>query len=197
MVKNLPAVQKAWVLSPGWEDPLEEATETHSSILGWRIPRIEEPGGLKSMGSQRLGHEWVSKHNWCMVGRYGCQGESRPLFWSHVGNQFVGFIPSILCLIFYVSDQIYPKLFYSKALIICYNTVAQWLRTCLPLQEMQETRIWLLGWEDALEKEMSTRSSILAWKIPWTEKPGGLQSTGSQRVGHNWVTEHTVCKELF
>ena len=50
MVKNLPAVQKAWVLSPGWEDPLEEATETHSSILGWRIPRTEEPGGLQSMG---------------------------------------------------------------------------------------------------------------------------------------------------
>ena len=50
MVKNLPAMQKAWVLSLGWEDPLEEATGTHSSILGWRIPRIEEPGGLQSMG---------------------------------------------------------------------------------------------------------------------------------------------------
>ena len=42
-----------------------------------------------------------------------------------------------------------------------------------------------LGWEDPLEKEMATYSSTLAWRIPWTEDPGGLQSTGSQRVGHN------------
>ena len=42
-----------------------------------------------------------------------------------------------------------------------------------------------LGWEDPLEKEMATHSSILAWRIPWTEEPGGLHSTGSQRVGHN------------
>ena len=42
-----------------------------------------------------------------------------------------------------------------------------------------------LGWEDALEKEMATHSSILAWRIPWTEDPGGLESTGSQRVGHD------------
>ena len=41
------------------------------------------------------------------------------------------------------------------------------------------------GWEDPLEKEMATHSSILAWKIPWTEEPGGLQSTGLQRVGHD------------
>ena len=45
-----------------------------------------------------------------------------------------------------------------------------------------------LGWEDPLEKEMATPSSILAWRIPRIEEPGGLQSTGSQRVGHNWVT---------
>ena len=53
------------------------------------------------------------------------------------------------------------------------------------LSTMQETRVKSLGWEDLLEKEMATHSSILAWKIPWTEKPGGLQSMGSQRVGHN------------
>ena len=45
-----------------------------------------------------------------------------------------------------------------------------------------------LSREDPLEKEMATHSRILAWKIPWTEKPGGLQSTGSQRVSHDWVT---------
>ena len=51
--------------------------------------------------------------------------------------------------------------------------------------EMQEMRIQSLGREDPLEKEMATHSSILAWEIPWTEEPGGLQSLGSQRVGHD------------
>ena len=50
------------------------------------------------------------------------------------------------------------------------------------MQEIQETRIQSPGWEDALEEEMATHSSILAWKIPWTEEPGGLQSMGSYRV---------------
>ena len=50
MVKNLPAVQETWVPSLGQEDPLEEATATHSSILAWRIPATEEPCGLQSMG---------------------------------------------------------------------------------------------------------------------------------------------------
>ena len=53
---------------------------------------------------------------------------------------------------------------------------------------MRETRVQSLGWEDPLEKEMATHSSILAWRIPWSEEPGGLQSTGSQRVGHDWAT---------
>ena len=53
---------------------------------------------------------------------------------------------------------------------------------------VQETWVWFLGWEDPLEKEMATHSSVLAWRIPWTEEPGGLQSMRWQRVGHNWVT---------
>ena len=53
------------------------------------------------------------------------------------------------------------------------------------LPAMRETRVPSLGWEDPLEKEMATHSSILAWRIPWTEEPGRLQSRGSQRVGHN------------
>ena len=58
--------------------------------------------------------------------------------------------------------------------------------TPLLMQETHETRVSSLGREDPLEKEMATHSSILAWKIPWTEEPGGLQSTGSQRAGHDW-----------
>ena len=53
---------------------------------------------------------------------------------------------------------------------------------------MQETWVWSLGQEDTLEKEMATHSSILTWKIPWTEEPGGLQSMGLQRVWHDWPT---------
>ena len=55
-VKN-PAMQETWVQSQGWEDPLEKEMATHSSILVWRIPWTEEPGGLQSMGSQRVGHD--------------------------------------------------------------------------------------------------------------------------------------------
>ena len=54
-VKN-PAMQETWVQSQGWEDPLEKEMATHSSILVWRIPWTEEPGGLQSMGSQRVGY---------------------------------------------------------------------------------------------------------------------------------------------
>ena len=56
---------------------------------------------------------------------------------------------------------------------------------------MWETQVQSLGWEDPLEKEMATHSSILAWKIPWVEEPGRLQSMGSQRVGHDWATSLT------
>ena len=56
---------------------------------------------------------------------------------------------------------------------------------------MRETWVCTLGWEDPLEKEMAIHSSTLAWKIPWTEEPGRLQSMGSQRVGHEWAAEHT------
>ena len=56
----------------------------------------------------------------------------------------------------------------------------------LAVQEPQMMQVWSLGWEDPLEKEMATHSSILALEIPWTEKPGGLPSIGLQRIGHDW-----------
>ena len=56
-LKHLPAMQETWVRSLGQEDPLEKDMATHSSILAWRIPCTEEPGGLQSMGSQRVGHD--------------------------------------------------------------------------------------------------------------------------------------------
>ena len=64
--------------------------------------------------------------------------------------------------------------------------MAQWIENLPAMQEMQETQVWSLGHEDPLEGCMATHSSILAWRIPWTEEPGGLQFMGSQRVGHGW-----------
>ena len=58
-------------------------------------------------------------------------------------------------------------------------------QTVKRLSTMRETQVQSLGWEDPLEKEMATHSSILAWRILWREEPGRLQSTGSQRVGHD------------
>ena len=55
--KNLPAIQKTWVQSLGWEDPLEKGTATHSSILAWEISWTEEPGRLQSKGMLRVGHD--------------------------------------------------------------------------------------------------------------------------------------------
>ena len=57
MVKHLPAIWKTWVQSLGWEDPLEKEMATHSSTLAWKIPWMEEPGRLQSMGLQRVRHD--------------------------------------------------------------------------------------------------------------------------------------------
>ena len=59
---------------------------------------------------------------------------------------------------------------------------------------MYETQVWFLGQEDHLEKEMAIHSSILAWRLPWTEEPGGLQFIGSQRVRYNW--SNSECSQL-
>ena len=77
-IGNPPAMQETWVQSLGWEDALQEGMATHSSILAWRIPWTEEPDGLQSMGSQRVGHDqaikqqhllmdtWVSSMFWLL-----------------------------------------------------------------------------------------------------------------------------------
>ena len=62
------------------------------------------------------------------------------------------------------------------------------------LPAVQETQVWFLGWEDPLEKGVATHSSILAWRIPLTKEPGGLQFIGSQRVRRNWATNTCLTK---
>ena len=76
------------------------------------------------------------------------------------------------------------------------SPMAQRVKNLPTRQEMQETWVWSLVWEDLLEKEIATHSSILAWKTPRKVEPGRLQSMGSQRVGDNWMTEHKCLKKI-
>ena len=70
------------------------------------------------------------------------------------------------------------------------SLVAQWVKNPPAMQETQETWVQSLGWEGCLEEEMATHSSILAWRIPWTEESGRLQSKGSRRFRHDGATKH-------
>ena len=139
---------------------------THSSILAWRIPGTEEPGGLPSVGSHwsDLAAATAFRHTpytfliqSSLGGHLGC---ARSL---HIINNatisvrvHVSFLIR-LCLSFFLNT---------------YPGVETWVRS--------------LGREDALEEAMAAHSSILAWRTPWTEEPGGLESMGSQRVRHDW-----------
>ena len=86
---------------------------------------------------------------------------------------------------------------HDSAISVFFEASATWLARLIPLpgllvaqtvkrlSTIWETRVQFLGWEDPLEKEMAIHSRTIAWKIPWTEEPGRLQSMGSQRVGHD------------
>ena len=79
-------------------------------------------------------------------------------------------------------NQLFILIFHPHQEILWVSLVAHTVRS---LPAMRETQVQSLGWEDALEKGKAIHSSILAWRIPWTEEPGGPQSMGSQRVGHD------------
>ena len=108
-----------------------------------------------------------------------------------------GWNPCLLCHLWQVDSlELEPPGNCPCIMIVMVNTcialqcskaslVAQRLKR---LPAMQKTWVRSLGREDPLEKEMATHSNIFAWRIPWTEETGGLQSTGSQRVGHDWAT---------
>ena len=132
VVKNLPDNARRYrrqFWSLRWEDPLEEEMTTNSSILAWRTPWTEEPGGLQFIVSHRVGHDWSS---------WACTHDC-------FANEY---------------------------------SVAQMVKNP-PV--MQKTWVWSLGGEDPVEKGMATYSSILAWRIPWTEEPGKLQFMGSTK----------------
>ena len=96
------------------------------------------------------------------------------------------FFVIILCFVLWLLLLIsFPRDFTVSNNAFGASLIAQSLKS---LPAVQETWVRSQGWEDPLEKEMTTHSSIIAWKISWTEEPGELQSMGSQRVGHDWAT---------
>ena len=103
MVKNLPAMQETWVWSLDPEDPLEKGMATYSNILAWRIPWTEEPGGLPSMGSQRIMHDWVTN-------------TSHIELWSQTMN---GIIPGIPQLTKYICRHVTGHLASQRKPEIC------------------------------------------------------------------------------
>ena len=96
------------------------------------------------------------------------------------------FVTSSLIIIFLSFFSVSVQFIFIVRILVFYYTVTSLVAQMVKhLPTMWETQVQSLGWEDLLEKEMATHSSILAWKIPWTEEPGRLQSMGSQRAGHD------------
>ena len=92
MVKNLPAMLKTQIRSLGQEDPLEKGTATHSSILAWRIPWTEEPGGLQSIGSQRVRYNWVTNTH-ALASLVAQLAKNPPAMWETWVHPWVRKIP--------------------------------------------------------------------------------------------------------
>ena len=160
----------------------------HSSTLAWKIPWTEEPGGLQSMRSLRVGHDWATSLHFSL----SCIGEGNgnPLQCSCLENPRDG---GAWWAAIYGVAQSWTRLKWlsSSSREGKWPTQSQTslvVQTVKNLPAMWKIWVWTLGWEDPLEKGMATYFSILAQRIPRTEKPGRLQSMGLQRVGQDWVT---------
>ena len=157
-----PRVRHDWVtsLSLVHFHALEKEMATHSSVFAWRIPGTGEPGGLPSLGSHRVGHDWSDLAAAAAAGRE-CNFPDEP---QSLAN-------------------------YSAVLGFSFNAWASLVAQKVKHPPvMWETMVQSLGWEDPLEIGMATHSSILAWRIPWTEESGGLHSMELQRAGHDSMT---------
>ena len=156
-IKHLPAMWETQVWSLGWEDPLEKEMATHSSILTWRIPRTEEPGELRFMGSQRVRHDQVTNTH-----THTLYYNLKALSWKkntiinwHLGEPIRKQISIVQLSVWTqggLSNSGYPH----------YTVGFPGGSGVKNMPAKQETQVWSLGWEDTLEKGMATHSSILA-----------------------------------
>ena len=166
---------------------------THSSVLAWRIPGTGEPGGLQSMGSHRVRHDWsdlaaaaVAQISFRGHFNFGYNLEELWIQFPHLPHPWdsygtlrsIKYLPGIQVL-----GRVLRRLkwlrFIHLIIVPQASLVVQMVKNP---PAMKETWVWFLDWEDSLEESTATHCSILAWRIPWTEEPGRLQSTGSSRV---------------
>ena len=154
-----------------------------SSVLTREVPWTEEPGGLQSTGLQGAGKTEATEHSTYTRRLTSCHTAhgARSALRDDPRGETVPKGGSLCCT---------PEAntAFSNSTPIKTNKklgASLGAQTVKHVPAMRETRVRSLGREDPLEKEMATHSSTLAWKIPWTEEPGGLQSIGSQRVGHD------------
>ena len=154
---------ETWVRSLGWEDPLEKGFP-HSSVSKESACNAGDPGSIPGLG------------------RSPGEGNGNPLQYSFLENLMDrGPWRATAHGVARVRQDLVTKSSPPRA-----SLGAQMVKN-LPI--MQASQVQTLGQEDPPEKKMATHSSILAWRIPWTEKPSRLQSMGSQRVGHNLATK--------
>ena len=155
LVKNPPAVQETLVQFLGWEDPLEKGCLPTPAFWPGESHRLYSPWGRKELDTTE---------------------------WFALSLLFITFTSCIAGKLFTVwatrEATTLLKLNYFLRTLLA-SLVAQLVKN---LPAMQEIWVWFLGWEDHLEKEIVTHSSILAWRIPWTEEPGRLQFMGSQEL---------------
>ena len=102
MIKNPPAMWETWVWSLGWKDPLEKGMAAQSNILAWRISRTEEPGGLQSMGSQRVRYDCVTKHSTAHLYPFLCLGYCKQCCNEHWAACILSGLGENRCMYFYV-----------------------------------------------------------------------------------------------
>ena len=221
-LNHLPAMWETRIRSLGWEVPLEKEMATHSSILAWRIPWMEEPGGLQSTGSQRVGHDWATSLSfflsffasvtnewifvevWTVFGivLFGI-GMKTDLFQSYGHCWVLQICWHIECSTFMAS---YFRIWNSsagilsppitlfgvmlpKAHLTSHSRMSDF-RWVITLSWLSESLGSFLHSSSVCSCHLFLISSasvrhILAWRIPGTREPGGLQSIGSHRVGHD------------
>ena len=155
MVKNPPAMQDTWVRYLGQEDPLEKGMATHCNILAWKIPRTEEPGGLQSMGSKEVRHELL-----LLLLDYREELILHVLIEVKVfGTGYLHWISSLL------------RELGLDGVLVCLDCTTKYHR----MKDLNNRRFF---------SHSSGMQPTPAWRIPRTGEPGGLQSIGSQRIGH-------------
>ena len=192
MVKSLPAIQETCVWSLGWEDPLEKEMATHSSILAWKIPWMELPGRLQSVGVVK---RWTRLSNFHM---HMNSQTHLALRLPRALRMFESSPPYDVWMFSATSTQMFSILHACQDRELCtwqptpftvfiIKNISSNLKQNLLLQN------WHLFWTPPISTLGVGNGNPLQYsslEIPWTEEPEGLKSMGLQRIGHGWACMH-------